>query len=78
MNRNTANVVYYVLAIAAIIVMLISWMTLRRGDLETGSMLRSVAIGLLIAAIIFRVGQRLFPNWFRDRPTREEMDEKEN
>lgn len=76
MYKRTADILFYIFFTVAVLLALWRWYLTSNGDHETAAIVRYVILGLVIGAFIFRIGQRLFPRWFKERPTREELDEK--
>lgn len=76
MSKRVANLVYYILLGAAILLVLVRWWLASNNRLEEAALLRYIIFGMLFAAVLFRLGQRFFPRWFDNRPTREELEKK--
>ena len=76
MNKRVANLIYYVLLGAALLLVFLRWWLASNNRLEEATLLRYIIFGMLIAAVLFRLGQRFFPRWFDNRPTREELEKK--
>lgn len=75
MNKKTAMMIGFLFSTSAIIVMIVFLMAKDKVAMRP---LLYIGFSLALGSIIFRNLLRFKPDWFKDRPTREEMDEKNN
>ena len=68
------DTLYYVFFIAVIILFLFRLYLKSNHRVEEAETAQWVAIGLLVAAIICKFIDRLFPKWFYNKPSGEDID----
>jgi uncharacterized membrane protein YwaF len=75
MKKKTAMMIGFLFSTSAIIVMIVFLMAKDKVAMRP---LLFIGFGLALGSIVFRNLLRFKPGWFKDRPTREELDEKNN
>jgi hypothetical protein len=76
MRKVYADIIFYVLFFGALFIMLIKEYLKNNNGNETVQILNYVVIGLMLGALIVRIVEKVFPKWFNNKPTREEIEEK--
>jgi hypothetical protein len=76
MRKRIADILYYIFFIAVILLLLFRTYLRSNRRIEEADTVQWIAIGLLLAALICRFIDRLFPKWFHNKPSREEIEER--
>jgi len=74
MKKSTLNILYYLLFVAALVMILYKLYLRNHRRFEEEQTAAWIAFGILIAALICRLIIRFFPKWFTDKTTSEEID----
>ena len=74
MNVKTARIVSFILSISALIIAGFYFMSSNKEELKP---LLYVGLTLILGSLIFRNLLRFKPEWFNNKPTREELEAKE-
>lgn len=75
MNIKTARIISFVLSTGGLAIALVY---LTRSNKEGVNSLMYVGLALILGSLIIRNLIRFKPEWFQNKPTREELDEKNN
>ena len=76
MRKKVAEILYYVFFVAVIFLVIFRIYLKSNNRTEEAETVQWVAIGLLVAALICKFIDRLFPKWLHNKPTREEIEER--
>ena len=74
MNVKTARIVSFILSISALIIAGFYFMSSNKDELKP---LLYLGLALILGSLIFRNLLRFKPEWFNNKPTREELEAKE-
>lgn len=75
MNVSTARIAAFILSIAGLAIAVFYMLSDKKDQYKE---LVYLGLGLLLGSIVIRNLIRFKPEWFKDKPTREELDEKNN
>ena len=77
MKNKSVKLIGEILLFSFLIIVIVRFFVERNGNREVADTLFWITIGLSVAIIIFRLFYWLAPKWFGNKPTREELEEKQ-
>lgn len=77
MKKNIADILYLVFLVTAVVLFIYKIYLTKRGITNDIELIDSLMYGFLLASFIVRISMRYFPGWYKNKPSREEMDRKE-
>jgi hypothetical protein len=76
MRKKITETLYYIFFIAAILLVLFRLYLKSNNRDDEAETVQWVTFGLLLAAVICRFIDKVFPKWFDNKPAREEIEER--
>jgi protein-S-isoprenylcysteine O-methyltransferase Ste14 len=76
MKNKNAQLVFGFLFYSGLLLLCVSFFFKRNGRTETVTIIEWIYAVLIIAALIVRLTDWAFPQWFNNRPSREEIEKK--